>query len=102
MLKEIRDFVLRGNVIDLAIAFILGAAFTTVVRSFASDILMPPIGLLFGDLDFSEFFVVLREGDPGAPYNTVQAAKDAGAVTLNYGVFISSTITFIITAVAAG
>jgi large conductance mechanosensitive channel len=100
MLKEFRDFVLRGNVIELAVAFILGAAFTVVVRSFADDVLMPPVGLLFGDLDFRDFFVVMKEGATPGPYASLQAAKDAGAVVWAYGLFITAVITFVITAFA--
>lgn len=100
MLKEFRNFVLRGNVIDLAVAFILGAAFTTIVRSLANDILMPPIGLLFGDVDFNEFFAVLKQGTPAGPYSTLAAAKEAGAVVISYGVFVTSVITFLLTALA--
>ena len=98
MLKEFRNFLLRGNVIDLAVAFVLGAAFTTIVRSLANDLLMPPIGLLFGNVDFNEFFLILKQGAPAGPYQTLAAAREAGAVVLSYGLFVSSVITFLVTA----
>jgi len=96
MWREFRDFAMRGNVIDLAIGLILGAAFTTIVNSLVNDLLMPPIGLLLGGIDFSEFFITLK----GGSFPTVAAAKAAGAVTLNYGVFINAIIRFVIVAFA--
>ena len=99
MMKGFRDFVLRGNVIDLAVAVIIGAAFTKVVNSLVDDIIMPPIGLLLGRADFTNAFVVLREGTKAAgPYATLADAKAAGAATLNYGLFISTIVTFLIVA----
>src|SRR5690349_13049540 len=99
MFKGFRDFVMRGNVIDLAVAVIIGAAFTKVVNSLVDDIIMPPIGLLLGRVDFSNLFIVLKEGAKAAePYATLADAKAAGAVTLNYGVFISGVLTFLIVA----
>lgn len=97
MLEEFKRFAMRGNVIDLAVGIIIGAAFTAVVSSLVSDVLMPPIGLLLGGIDFSDFFVTLK-GEGG--YATLQQAKDAGAVTLNYGLFINSIIQFLIVAFA--
>jgi large conductance mechanosensitive channel len=96
MWREFRDFAVRGNVVDLAVGFIIGAAFTTIVNSLVNDVLMPPIGLLLGGIDFSDFFVTLK----GGPYPTVAAAKAAGAVTLNYGLFINAIIRFVIVAFA--
>jgi large conductance mechanosensitive channel len=96
MWKEFREFALKGNVIDLAIGIIIGAAFTNVVNSLVNDILMPPLGLLIGGLDFSSFFVTLK----GASAPTPEAAKAAGAVTLNYGLFINTLIRFLIVAFA--
>ena len=97
MLKGFRDFIMRGNVIDLAVAVIIGAAFTKVVNSLVDDIIMPVIGLALGKVDFTNAFVVLREGTKAAgPYATLADAKAAGAATLNYGVFISTVITFVI------
>jgi large conductance mechanosensitive channel len=97
VLEEFKKFAMRGNVIDLAVGIIIGAAFTAVVSSLVSDVLMPPIGLLLGGIDFSDFFVTLK-GEGG--YATLQQAKDAGAVTLNYGLFINSIIQFLIVAFA--
>ena len=96
MLKEFRDFAMRGNVIDLAIGIIIGAAFTTVVNSLVKDIIMPPIGYIMNGIDFSNFFVVLK----GEEYPSLKAAQDAGAVTINYGVFINACINFLIVAFA--
>jgi len=97
MLKGFREFIVRGNVIDLAVAVIIGAAFTKVVNSLVDDIIMPPIGLLLGNVDFTNLFVVLKQGaKAAAPYATIGDAKAAGAVTLNYGLFISTLVTFLI------
>ena len=99
MLKGFRDFVMRGNVIDLAVAVIIGAAFTKIVNSLVEDIIMPPIGLLLGNVDFANLFAVLKDGTKAAaPYATLAEAKAAGAVTLNYGLFISAIVTFLIVA----
>ena len=99
MLKGFRDFVMRGNVLDLAVAVIIGAAFTKIVNSLVEDVIMPPIGMLLGNVDFANLFVVLREGAKGAaPYATLAEAKAAGAVTINYGLFLSSIVTFLIVA----
>lgn len=100
MLKEFREFAVKGNVVDMAVGIIIGLAFGTIVTSMVDDILMPPIGLLLGGVDFSNLFLVLREGTPGAPYATPAAAAEAGAVTLNYGLFINNTVAFIIVAFA--
>ena len=96
MLKEFRDFAMRGNVIDLAIGIIIGAAFTSVVNSLVKDIIMPPIGYIMNGIDFSNFFVVLKGDD----YPSLKAAQDAGAVSVNYGVFINAIINFLIVAFA--
>jgi large conductance mechanosensitive channel len=97
MLKGFRDFIMRGNVIDLAVAVIIGAAFTKVVNSLVEDIIMPFIGLALGKVDFTNAFVVLKEGTKAAgPYATLADAKAAGAATLNYGLFISTVVTFLI------
>jgi large conductance mechanosensitive channel len=99
MLKGFRDFITRGNVIDLAVAVIIGAAFTKVVNSLVEDVIMPPIGMLLGNVDFTNLYVVLREGIKGpGPYATLADAKAAGAATLNYGLFISTIVTFLIVA----
>lgn len=101
MLKEFRAFALRGNVVDLAVGVIIGAAFGGVVTSLVNDVIMPPIGLLVGGVDFANLFVVIRESaaHPG-PYPSVAAAKAAGAVTLNIGVFLNTVINFVIVAAA--
>jgi large conductance mechanosensitive channel len=100
MLKEFKDFAVKGNVVDMAVGIIIGAAFGTIVRSLVSDIIMPPIGLLLGNVDFSELFAVIKQGVPGGPYPTIADAQAAGAVTVNYGVFINTIISFIIVALA--
>jgi large conductance mechanosensitive channel len=97
MLKEFKEFAMRGNVIDLAFGVILGAAFTTIVNSLVKDIIMPPIGYIMGGIDFSNYFIVIK-GDGNYP--TLKAAQDAGAVTVNYGVFINAVINFLIVAFA--
>ncbi|MDR3627201.1 MAG: large-conductance mechanosensitive channel protein MscL [Ignavibacteriaceae bacterium] len=99
MFKEFKNFALKGNVIDMAVGIIIGAAFGTIVKSLVDDIIMPPIGLLVGNVDFSQLFVVLREGTKlHGPYATVKDAAAAGAVTLNYGVFINCVVSFLIVA----
>jgi large conductance mechanosensitive channel len=92
MLSEFRTFIVRGNMVDLAVGLVIGAAFTTVVNSFVTDLLMPPIGLLLGRVDFANLFVTLS----GASYPTLAAAKAAGAPTLNYGIFINNVINLVI------
>ena len=101
MLKEFREFALRGNVVDLAVGVIIGAAFGGVVTSLVNDVIMPPIGLLVGGVDFANLFVVLKESPttPG-PYPSVEVANTAGAVTLNLGVFLNTVINFLIVAAA--
>lgn len=96
MLEEYKKFAIRGNVIDMAVGIIIGAAFGTVVQSLVKDVLTPPLGLLTGGTDFANLFVVLREGSPGAPYTTLEAAQSAGAVTINLGAFINALISFLI------
>lgn len=100
MMKEFRDFAMRGNVVDLAVGVIIGAAFGAIVKSLVDDVLMPPIGLLLGNVDFSNLFLVLKEGATATPYLSLAAAKEAGAVTLNYGLFINSIVSFLIVAFA--
>jgi large conductance mechanosensitive channel len=96
MWREFREFAMRGNVVDLAVGIILGVAFTTIVNSMVNDIIMPPVGLLIGGIDFSNFFVTLK----GGSFPTLEAAKAAGAVTINYGLFINAVIRFVIVAFA--
>ena len=100
MLKEFKEFAIKGNVVDMAVGIIIGAAFTSIVQSLVNDVLMPPLGLLLGGVDFSEFFIVLKEGTAAGPYATLAAAKEAGAVTLNYGVFFNNILSFLIVAFA--
>ena len=100
LFKEFKEFAMRGNVMDMAVGIIIGAAFSTIVKSLVADMLMPPIGLLMGDVDFTNLFFVLKDGDPAGPYAALAAAKDAGAVSLNYGVFINNIVSFIIVAFA--
>ena len=92
MLSEFKAFIMRGNVVDLAVGIVIGAAFTTVVNSFVNDLLMPPIGLALGKVDFANLFISLT----GQPYPSVAAAKAAGAPTFNYGMFINNVINFLI------
>lgn len=100
MLKEFKEFAMRGNVVDMAVGIIIGAAFGKIVESLVRDVIMPPIGLLLGKVDFSNLFIVMREGTTAGPYLTVDAAQKAGAVTFNYGMFINTCISFIIVAFA--
>jgi large conductance mechanosensitive channel len=100
MLKEFKEFAMRGNVVDMAVGIIIGAAFGTIIAALVSEVLMPPIGLLLGNVDFSNLFIVLKEGKIAGPYATVAAAKAAGAVTLNYGLFVNTVVNFLIVAFA--
>ncbi len=101
MLKEFKEFAMRGNVVDMAVGIIIGAAVGGIIGSLVNDVIMPPIGLLLGNIDFSNMFAVLKEGAkaPG-PYASVSAAKAAGATTLNYGIFINTIVNFVIVAFA--
>ncbi|MCP3981078.1 MAG: large conductance mechanosensitive channel protein MscL [bacterium] len=96
MIKEFKDFAVKGNVVDMAVGIIIGGAFGTIVKSLVSDVIMPPIGLALGGVDFSNMFMVLGEGS----FESLEAAKEAGAATINYGVFINNVISFIIVAFA--
>ncbi len=101
MWKDFKAFIIRGNVLDLAVAVVIGGAFGVVVKSLVDDVIMPPIGLALGHVDFSNLYVLLKEGPKAAaPYASVAAARAAGAVTLNYGMFINNVITFLIVALA--
>jgi large conductance mechanosensitive channel len=100
MFKEFKEFAMRGNVVDMAVGIVIGAAFGTIVSSFVNDIIMPPIGLLLGKLDFSNLFVVLKQGKDIGPYASLATAKAAGAVTFNYGMFVNTIINFLIVAFA--
>ena len=101
MLKDFKAFVMRGSVVDLAVGVIIGAAFGSIVKSLVDDILMPPIGLATGGIDFANKFIVLKDGaKAAAPYASLADAKAAGAVTMNYGLFVNQTVTFLIVAAA--
>jgi len=100
MFREFREFAMRGNVVDMAVGIIIGGAFGTIVKSLVNDVLMPPIGLLLGGVDFSNFFVVLKAGSTPGPYAALADAQAAGAVSVNYGVFLNAIISFLIVAFA--
>jgi large conductance mechanosensitive channel len=100
MVKEFKEFAVKGSVVDMAVGIIIGAAFGTVVKSFVDDILMPPIGMLVGNIDFGQLMIVLRQGSPPGPYASLAAATEAGAVTLNYGLFLNGVVSFVIVAFA--
>ena len=100
MLKEFKEFVMRGNVVDMAVGIVIGVAFGGIIKSLVADVLMPPIGLLLGGVDFSNLFMVIKEGTAAGPFATVAAAKEAGAVTLNYGLFLNTIVSFLIIAFA--
>ncbi len=98
MLKEFKEFALRGNVIDMAVGIIIGAAFGVIVKSLVNDVIMPPIGLLTGGVDFANLFALLKAGSPAGPYTSLADAQAAGAVTVNYGAFINNVVSFLIVA----
>ncbi|MFP4228383.1 MAG: large conductance mechanosensitive channel protein MscL [Salinivenus sp.] len=100
MLEEYKTFAIRGNVVDMAVGIIIGAAFGTVVQSLVRDVLTPPLGLLTGGADFANLFLVIQEGTPEPPYATLQAAQEAGAVTINLGAFFNAVISFLIVSFA--
>ena len=100
MIKEFKEFALKGNMLEMAVGIIIGASFSGVVNSLVNDVIMPPIGLLLGGADFAELFALLKAGDPAGPYATLALAKEAGAVTLNYGMFINTLINFLVVAVS--
>jgi len=98
MLKEFKEFAMKGNVVDMAVGIIIGAAFGTIVKSVVDDVIMPPIGLLLGNVDFANLFITLKQGAAAGPYATLELAKKAGAVTLNYGAFFNTIVSFVIVA----
>lgn len=99
MIKQFKEFAIKGNVLDMAVGIIIGGAFGTIVKSLVNDLIMPPIGLLLGNVDFSELFIVLKHGSKAAgPYTTLKDAAEAGAVTFNYGLFINNVVSFLIVA----
>lgn len=100
MLQEFKKFAMRGNVVDMAVGIIIGGAFGTIVKSLVADVIMPPIGLLLGGVDFSNLFITLKEGATAGPYSTLAVAQEAGAVTISYGLFFNAVLSFIIVAFA--
>ena len=100
MFKEFKEFAMRGNVVDMAVGVIIGGAFGTIVKSLVNDVIMPPIGLLLGGVDFTNIFFVLKQGDPAGPYSALADVQAAGAVSINLGVFLNSVISFLIVALA--
>jgi large conductance mechanosensitive channel len=100
MLEDFKEFAIKGNVVDMAVGIIIGAAFGTIVTSLVNDVIMPPIGLLLGNVDFSNLFAVLKDGTPAGPYPSLADAEKAGAVAIFYGKFINTIISFIIVAFA--
>ena len=100
MFKEFKEFIARGNVVDLAVAVVIGAAFGRIVTSLVEGVIMPPIGMALGGADFSELYVLLKDGMPPGPYATLAAAKAAKAVTINIGVFVNTIVSFLIVAFA--
>ena len=100
MLQEFKDFAMKGNFVDMAVGIVIGAAFGTIVKSFVDDIIMPAVGVMTGGVDFGNMFWVIKQGAEGVSYTTIAAAKEAGAVTINYGLFINALVTFLIVAFA--
>jgi len=100
ILKEFRDFAVKGNVVDMAVGIVIGAAFTAIVQSLVKDIITPPIGYLLGNVDFSNIYLILKDGKVAGPYASLKAAQDAGAITLNFGLFVNALISFTIVAFA--
>ncbi|MDH3272563.1 MAG: large-conductance mechanosensitive channel protein MscL [Gemmatimonadota bacterium] len=100
MLEEFKKFALKGNMLDMAVGIIIGAAFGTIIQSLVNDVVMPPIGMMLGGVDFSDLFLTLQAGATPGPYATLAAAQEAGAVTVNYGVFINAIVSFLIVAFA--
>lgn len=98
LIKDFQAFIMRGNVVDMAVGIIIGMAFGSIVNSLVKDIIMPPIGLLLGKIDFSNLAAVIKQGTPPGPYTSLAAAQAAGAVTINYGLFINTIINFLIVA----
>lgn len=100
MLQEFKTFAMKGNFVDMAVGIVIGASFGTIVKSLVDDIIMPAVGVATGGVDFSNLFITLKGGDGGASYATLAAAQEAGAVTINYGLFINAIVTFLIVAFA--
>ena len=100
MFKEFKEFAMKGNVVDMAVGIVIGAAFGSIIKSLVADVIMPPIGLLLGNVDFSNLFVIIKQAPVAETFATLAEAQKAGAVTINYGMFINTIISFIIVAFA--
>jgi large conductance mechanosensitive channel len=100
IIKEFREFAVKGNVVDMAVGIIIGTAFGAIAKSLVSDVIMPPLGALMGNIDFSNFFIVVKEGVTAGPYSTLKAARDSGAITINYGIFSNTVVNFLIVSIA--
>ncbi len=100
IVNEFKEFAVKGNVVDMAVGIIIGAAFGAIANSLVSDIIMPPLGALVGSIDFTNFFFVVKEGATAGPYETLKAAQEAGAVTVNYGIFTNSVANFLVVSIA--
>jgi len=100
LVKDFKAFAMRGSVVDMAVGIIIGGAFGTIVKSLVDNVMMPPLGLLIGNVDFADLFVVVKSGDPVGPYTTLAAANEAGAVTIGYGLFVNAVVSFLIVAFA--
>lgn len=100
LIQDFKKFAMRGNVVDMAVGIIIGGAFGTIVKSLVDNVLMPPLGLLIGNVDFSNLFLVVKGGDPAGPYATLAAAQEAGAVAIGYGLFVNAVVSFMIVAFA--
>jgi large conductance mechanosensitive channel len=98
LLSDFKSFIMKGNVVDMAVGIIIGASFGSIVSSIVKDVIMPPIGMALGNIDFSNLSIIIREGNPVGPYATLAAAQAAGAITINYGMFINTVINFLIIA----
>jgi len=98
LVKEFREFAVKGNVVDMAVGIMIGAAFTTVVKTLVDEVVMPPLGLLTGKVDFAQKFIVLRPGDPAPPYESVAVAKKAGAILMSYGLLVNAIVSFLLVA----
>lgn len=100
MLQEFKKFAMKGNMLDMAVGIVIGAAFATIVQSLVNDVLMPPLGMLLGGADFTDLFLTLQQGATPGPYATLAAAQEAGAITVNYGVFVNALVSLLIVAFA--
>ncbi len=100
IINEFREFAVKGNVVDMAVGIIIGAAFGAIANSLVSDVIMPPLGVLVGNIDFTNFFIVVKEGTTAGPYPSLKAAQDAGAVTVNYGLFTNTVVNFLVVSIA--